>query len=92
MKELPKITLSTGPRQREWGKSQRQGSPADSVYNKPVGFVKEGGSGSGGGGSSDGVQKTDLELEEERKEARRRDEMNSFRDVSLLTTIPVCQY
>ncbi|KAF5382422.1 hypothetical protein D9615_002773 [Tricholomella constricta] len=54
-------------------------------YSKPVGFVKaeDGGAGAydGGGRPAPGKQtKTDEELEEERKEARRRDEEISFRD------------
>lgn len=81
----------SGPKQREWGKPQ-QPEPAQQQqgfgrgpqgYNKPVGFVRE----------QDGVSedrhlagkstKTDEELEGERRDARHRDEENSFRDVSV---------
>ena len=93
MNDLPKPSLQSNTRQREWGKAQgawngpaSTRSPVDQGsgkgahnYSKPVGFVKEEGSGTPDGGA----QKSDLELEEERKEARRRDEENSFRDVSL---------
>ncbi|KAG6810114.1 hypothetical protein H0H92_013256 [Tricholoma furcatifolium] len=50
-------------------------------YNKPVGFVKaeDGGAGDSAQPAA-GKPKTDEELEEERKEARRRDEEVSFRD------------
>ncbi|KAI0076712.1 hypothetical protein K474DRAFT_1684653 [Panus rudis PR-1116 ss-1] len=76
----------SGPKQREWGKPQLSQGPSGKGfgkgaqgYSKPVGFVKE-------GGASPSVDdrasktKTDEELEAERKEARRRDEENSFRD------------
>ncbi|PAV16984.1 hypothetical protein PNOK_0704800 [Pyrrhoderma noxium] len=90
MNDLPKPSLQSNTRQREWGKAQgawngpaSTRSPVDQGsgkgvhnYSKPVGFVKEEGSGTSDGGA----QKSDLELEEERKEARRRDEENSFRD------------
>lgn len=77
-------------KQREWGRPQQQQPPARGAvgdgpqgYNKPVGFVR----GADAGGQDDRSlagksQKTDEELEAERKEARRRDEENSFRDVS----------
>jgi RNA-binding protein 25 len=81
--------LPNGPKSREWGKPQ---SPSASnpkgfakgpqSYSKPPGFVKgedaqpEKGHGPAG--------KTDEELEADRKEARRRDEENSFKDVSPL--------
>ena len=86
----------SGPKQREWGKAPSgQATPAPTSkaggfgkgpqgYSKPVGFVK----------AEEGRRtptpderplgrsgKTDEELEAERKEARRRDEENSFRDV-----------
>lgn len=54
-------------------------------YSKPVGFVKaeEAGSVDGGPRSTAGRPiRTDEELEEERKETRRRDEEVSFKDVS----------
>lgn len=83
----------SGPKQREWGKPQGTGqSPPHASqgfgqgaqgYDKPVGFVKAGGaSASDDKGSAKQAVKTDEELEAERKEARRRDEENSFRDVS----------
>ena len=56
-------------------------------YSKPVGFVKAEGQGSPTGAKDDErrmpgkASKTDEELEAERKEARRRDEEVSFRDV-----------
>lgn len=88
IREQPSATLvPAGPKQREWGKSQtgpyqtpQQGiGKGPQSYDKPVGFVK----GSDEGGSlASRIQKTDEELEEERREARRRDEDNSFRDVS----------
>ena len=83
----------SGPKQREWGKPQGSSSPATKGfgkgaqgYSKPVGFVKEGGaSPSVYDRSNTGKAKTDEELEAERKEARRRDEENSYRDVSILS-------
>ena len=74
----------TGPAgggRREWGKPPGQdgrafGQDAQQGYNKPVGFVKEASSQPGG------RTKTDEEAEAERKEARRREEEDSFRDVS----------
>lgn len=89
---VPNILSQTpsGPKQREWGKPQGSASPAPKGYgkgaqgySKPVGFVKEGGaSPSVDDRSPAGKTKTDEELEAERKEARRRDEENSYRDVS----------
>ncbi|RDB14876.1 hypothetical protein Hypma_016278 [Hypsizygus marmoreus] len=69
---------SSQPKQQGFGKGA-QG------YSKPVGFVKaeDGGAGvyDGGGRQAAGKPtKTDEELEEERKEGRRRDEEVSFRD------------
>jgi hypothetical protein len=88
----------SGPKVREWGKPQPpqspQGVPGKSAprgkdaqgYNKPVGFVKAE-DGAAAMGSDDRSMpgksgKTDEELEKDRKEARRRDEEVSFRDVS----------
>ena len=54
-------------------------------YSKPVGFVKaEDGSRTPGSDRQSSVRpgKTDEELEQERKEARKRDEENSYKDVS----------
>lgn len=92
MNELPNVAPNVtpaGPKQREWGKPQgnahsppRQkgfGNGAQG-YNKPVGFVREGSK--EGDSLANRIQRTDEELEEDRKEARRRDEENSFRDVS----------
>jgi RNA-binding protein 25 len=79
-------TVLAAPKTREWGKPQTDGRGAlgtdtQQGYSKPVGFVKEGGSTPA---PSAGRAKTDEELESERKETRRREEENSFRDVSLL--------
>ncbi|KLO06972.1 hypothetical protein SCHPADRAFT_909891 [Schizopora paradoxa] len=84
------------PKQREWGKPQpsaaapstssqsppRYGNKGAQGYDKPVGFVKaQDGHGDRDAPSlSSRIQKTDEELEAEKKEARRRDEENSFRD------------
>lgn len=103
---LPPMPLApSGPKAREWGKSQNpqqaQGSPPTpgrgqhgygkgaQGYSKPVGFVKAEDSGTAAGVLDDDrhlvgkISRTDEELETERKEARRRDEEVSFRDVSL---------
>ncbi|KZS93809.1 hypothetical protein SISNIDRAFT_454255 [Sistotremastrum niveocremeum HHB9708] len=68
------------------GRQQPFGSGAQG-YNKPVGFVRseEGGDGHMNGHNGDRAtstrpQKTDLEMENERKEIRRRTEEQSFRD------------
>lgn len=97
--QMPNVLVApSGPKVREWGKPQAQGQPPESPggsmgfgkgvqgYSKPVGFVK----------ADDGSRtptserqtsarpgKTDEELEQERKEARRRDEENSYKDVSV---------
>ena len=96
MKELPIATIlaPSGPKQRDWGKPQPQSSsqsPTDTRpggfgkgaqgYNKPVGFVRAEDQAS----PSSQTTKTDEELEQERREARRRDEENSFRDVRFAT-------
>lgn len=87
--------LPSGPKVREWGKPQggpgapssqsskpgALGRDAQQGYNKPVGFVKAEQSAEGDERQLAGkTTKTDEELEAERKEARRRDEENSFRD------------
>lgn len=92
------LSAPSGPKQREWGKpaasapSPQATKPPQGFgkgaqgYSKPVGFVKaedQGGDDRSAAGKS---AKTDEELEAERKEARRRDEENSFRDVSPLYT------
>ncbi|PSS34090.1 hypothetical protein PHLCEN_2v1884 [Hermanssonia centrifuga] len=90
------LSAPSGPKQREWGKPQptAQGSPPPTNtpqgfgkgaqgYSKPVGFVKaedRGGASSGDSRSAAKGGKTDEELEADRRDARRRDEENSFRD------------
>ena len=87
------IPAPSGPKPREWGRPQHTPEPPSASkgfgkgpqgYNKPPAFVR----------SDDGSRtpserqsslrpgKTDEELENERKEARRRDEENSYKDVS----------
>ena len=86
VRESIPLLAPSGPK-REWGKSQSQqltpsrpqgAGKGSQDYSKPVGFVKAEYDGTG---KSEPI-KTDEELEAERKEARRRDEENSFRDVS----------
>jgi hypothetical protein len=66
-------------------------------YSKPVGFVRAEGQGSPTGAKDDErrvpgrASKTDEELEDERKEARRRDEEISFRDVSVSLGAEMCE-
>jgi RNA-binding protein 25 len=89
VRESIPLLVPSGPK-REWGKSQsQQATPPSKTqatgkgsqgYSKPVGFVK---AESDDPGRSTEFMKTDEELEAERKEARRRDEENSFRDVSI---------
>jgi len=77
--------LPQGPKAREWGKGQAaQGQPGGKAGSKgPQGFVKGGDENASASPVSAGpVAKTDEELEAERKEARRREEENSFKDVS----------
>lgn len=79
------LPTPSAPKTREWGKSPsvppaKQGPTPGQVFSKS-GFVK------GEDTPSPHVRstpapKTDEELEAERKEARRRDEENSFKDVS----------
>lgn len=84
------LNMPSGPKQREWGKPGPGPSPQagkGASYGKSPGFVKAGEDrGSTPGGDVDNSvsrsAKTDEELEAERKEARRRDEENSFKDVS----------
>lgn len=90
-----------GTEESQGGGAQGFGKGAQG-YSKPVGFVKAEsedrtpGSDSrtpgGGGGAAAAAKpaKTDEELEAERKEARRRDEENSFRDVSLVLFFLIC--
>ena len=91
----------SGPKAREWGKPQLQGQndvaggakavgKGPQSYTKPVGFVKaEGESQTPGSDRQPSVRpgKTDEELEQERKEARKRDEESSYKDVSASTTL-----
>lgn len=90
---MPVLGAPSGPKMREWGKPQNQiqGSPqpgkavgkGPQSYDKPVGFVKAGESPVPDEKNLAGkTNKSDEELELERKEARRRDEEASFRDVS----------
>ena len=95
------LNAPSGPK-REWGKPQGQGAPQTSAkgpqgygkgaqgYSKPVGFVKEGETTSTNQDDKINKTKTDEELEAERKEARRRDEENSFRDVCWLFSTFEC--
>ncbi|KAM5540820.1 hypothetical protein V8D89_005464 [Ganoderma adspersum] len=94
--QMPNVlTAPSGPKVREWGKPQAQSQPPESPggakgfgkgaqgYNKPVGFVKaDEGSRTPTSDRQTSVRpgKTDEELEEERREARRRDEDNSYKD------------
>ncbi|KAL5501860.1 hypothetical protein ACEPAH_9121 [Sanghuangporus vaninii] len=80
---IPSI-MPSGPRQREWGRQQGSASSpprqqgfgtGPQGYNKAPGFVKEGSVGPPGR-----PRKTDEEMEDERREARRKDEEASFRD------------
>ena len=92
------VPTPQGPKQREWGKPQagnRTSPPPQTPqgfgrgaqgYSKPPAFIKaeDGGSTPVEDRSSSAMPaKTDEELEAERKEARKKDEENSFRDVSM---------
>ncbi|CDO72205.1 hypothetical protein BN946_scf184970.g57 [Trametes cinnabarina] len=91
---LASTATPSGPKVREWGKPQLGGQPdspggargvgkGSQGYNKPVGFVRaEDGGRTPGSDRQPSVRptKTDEELEAERKEARRRDEENSYKD------------
>jgi RNA-binding protein 25 len=83
---MPVLAPPSGPKQREWGRPQhgngqevqgRAVGAGPQSYDKPVGFVPAGEERQLAGKG----QKTDEELEAERKEARRKDEESSFRDV-----------
>ncbi|KAL4259741.1 hypothetical protein AB1N83_007447 [Pleurotus pulmonarius] len=86
------VGAPSGPKTREWGKPQGQPPAASSGtpkghgkgaqgYNKPVGFVREeAANNQEDSRPSSHMQKTDEELEADRKEARRKDEEISFRD------------
>jgi RNA-binding protein 25 len=87
--------VPSGPKMREWGRQKgapvqegpgkgAHGSGAQG-YQKPVSFVKAeelAGSAAPSGDDRSNTLKTDEQLEEERKETRRRDEEASFRDVN----------
>ena len=78
------LPASNGPKAREWGKSPavppaKHGQKLTQAYGK-AGFVKGDDTGSPEVRSTP-APKTDEELENERKEARRKDEENSFKDV-----------
>lgn len=91
-------TTPSGPK-RDWGKPQTQ-QPSQSIpgkgqhpqgkgpqgYGKPVSFVKAEDPGAATGVLEERGQgpKTDEEMERDRKDARRRDEEVSFKDVSVL--------
>ncbi|KAF9568771.1 hypothetical protein CPC08DRAFT_732474 [Agrocybe pediades] len=84
---IPTLTgTPSGPKVREWGKPQHHdpGAPRQQGfgkgaqgYSKPVGFVK---ADERSGSHEPERKKTDLELEEERKEQRRHEEELSYRD------------
>ncbi|PIL35117.1 hypothetical protein GSI_02905 [Ganoderma sinense ZZ0214-1] len=94
--QMPNVLAApSGPKVREWGKPQAQSQPPESPggakgfgkgvqgYSKPVGFVKaDEGSWTPTSDRQTSVRpgKTDEELEQERREARRRDEENSYKD------------
>lgn len=74
-------------RQQHQGQGQGQGfGKGAQGYSKPVGFVKAEDGGERGSLASR-ITKTDEELEAERREARRRDEENSYRDVSYVVIV-----
>lgn len=89
-------TTPSGPK-RDWGKPQSQqpsstpgkGQQAQGKgpqsYSRPVGFVRAEDTGSATGALDERGrgQKTDEEMERDRKDARRRDEEVSFKDVSV---------
>jgi len=80
---IPVLTsIPSGPKAREWGKSQSASPAGKQGYGKTAqnlkGFVKA----EDGGKDETPRNKTDEELEQERKQARRRDEEVSCRDVS----------
>jgi RNA-binding protein 25 len=96
----PSGPRGNGAPTREWGRPQAQNS-SDSGravgsgpqgYDKPVGFVKGKDEGGTDRSTSETRGKTDFELEEERKEQRRKDEENSFRDVRVITTLSLRRF
>lgn len=66
----------SGPKERTWGRGQGPAGSGPQGYNKPVGFVQ-----AQNDATIESV-KTDEQKEQDRKEARTRDENESFRDVS----------
>jgi RNA-binding protein 25 len=80
----------SGPKERVWGRpqGQQQTSPKQQGgygqgaqgYNRPVGFVPQGETPGESG-------KTDEQREQDRKDARARDENESFRDVRFSSLI-----
>ena len=91
---IPNLSAPSGPKSREWGKPQGgHDSPkaegfgkGPQGYGKPVGFVKAEDSKAGRDPLSvdpDKTNKTDEELEADRKEQRRQEEELSYRDVSV---------
>ncbi|KAI0298088.1 hypothetical protein B0F90DRAFT_825308 [Multifurca ochricompacta] len=87
---LSAVASPSGPKVREWGKAQGTAETRESTafgqdpqqgFSKPVSFVKAGSRERDDERQLPGkTTKTDEELEQERKDARRRDEDNSFRD------------
>jgi len=85
----PPVNVPSGPKDR-WGRQPPSGpgrtqqgfGTSAQGYNKPIGFIKaeDGRHGSPTSPQGDGSPKTDLEMETERKEARKREEEMSFRD------------
>ena len=98
---IPVLTsIPSGPKAREWGKPQGQMGPSSPVssknqgfskggqgYNKPPGFVRAENDSQVPDDTQAPRNKTDEDLEAERKEARRQEEELSFRDVCLLLSI-----
>ncbi|KAF8827957.1 hypothetical protein F5879DRAFT_1022147 [Lentinula edodes] len=81
---FPQGGAPSGPKAREWGKPppQQQSPTVASSRGKPSmsGFVKEERGAADDGRRTSRTTKTDEELEQERKETRKRDEEISFRD------------
>lgn len=76
---------SQQPSQSTPGKGQQTQGKGPQSYSKPVGFVKAEDTGATTGASDERSKgpKTDEEMERDRKDARRRDEEVSFKDVSI---------
>lgn len=81
------VNVPSGPKERAWGRApgqqpappRQQGGHGQGAqgYNKPVGFVPQ-------NETSSETGKTDEQREQDRKDARARDENESFRDVRFL--------